>query len=158
MAAARKTSASTVKTGLPESAVQVHVDLVCGWKHVPYYHTKDSRGSHRGFPDSVCIGPGGGLVIECKDDDGKTTPEQDMWLWLFESVGFRVLLVRPEDTRNRPEHGGKSLIQVEIEKIATGEGGVKFPPHIITALQKSRSEEVRRLAATIARGQARRRR
>lgn len=149
-------SASPVKTGLAEDVVQNHVDVLCGWLTIAHYHTKDSRGSQRGFPDSFCIGPGGALVIECKDDDGKTTDEQDLWIWLLESVGIRVLLVRPEDTHNQPKYGGKSLIQHELEKIARNDTGRRFPNHIITALKKSRSEEMRRLAAQIARGQARR--
>lgn len=149
-------SASPVVTGLAEDAVQNYVDGLCQLLHVAHYHTHDSRGSQRGFLDSFCIGPGGALVFECKDDDGKTTDEQDLWIWLLESIGIPVLLVRPEDMQPRRDLGGKSLIHHELYQISRDDTGNRFPQHIITAMKKSRSEQMRRLAAQIARGQARR--
>lgn len=157
MPPAKTSSARPVKTGLAEGVVQHHVDQACQWLNVAHYHTKDSRGSQRGFLDSFCIGPGGAVVFECKDDDGKTTDEQDLWTWLLESIGIRVVLLRPEDLVNRPEYRGRNRIWHELEQIARDDTGQKFPEHIITALKKSRSEKARRLAAQIARGRAGRR-
>lgn len=151
----RAAAAAALKVA--EDAVQNYIDVYCQYRGVAHYHTKDSRGSQRGFLDSVCIGPGGSLILESKDDDGKTTDEQDLWIWLWQSVGVRVVLVRPDDRRPRADLGGKSLIQYEIDQIATGQDGRKFPPHIAAAIKKSRSEAARQLAKTIARSRAARR-
>jgi hypothetical protein len=139
------------KTGLAEQAVQDYIDGVCVFLKVAHYHTKFSMGSQRGFLDSICVGPGGIVVFECKDDTGKTTPEQDMWTRIWQIVGVPVFLVRPEDMRPRADLGGKSLIHHEIARIATGPDGQKFPQDIVAALALARSEQARRLAAQTAR-------
>ena len=157
MPPAKTYSARPTKTGLAEDVVQHHIDQACQWLTIAHYHTKDSRGSQRGFPDSFCIGPGGAVVFECKNDDGKTTDEQDLWIWLLESIGIRVVLLRPEDLVNRPEYRGRNRIWHELEKISRSTDGSRFPDHIVTALKKSRSAQARRLAAQITRGRAVRR-
>lgn len=148
---------ATTKTGLREDVVQAHVAGICALLGLAHYHTKDSRGSDRGFLDSFVIGPGGPTVIECKDDTGKTTAEQDLWTWLFTNVmNIPVLLVRPEDTRPRADLGGKTLIQVELEKISRGPGGERFPPDIARAIVAARKAAVRQGLAAIKRATARR--
>jgi hypothetical protein len=154
---AARTSSAGSKTGLAEEVVQNYIDQICGYANVAHYHTKMSKGSMgRGFLDSVCIGPGGALVFEAKDDDGKKTAEQELWTWLWESIGVRVVLVRPADMVPRADLGNKSLIQFEIARIATGDGGKKFPPHIIAGLKLARNTAARDLAKDIARSRARR--
>lgn len=155
MTKARTPAEAAVK--VPEAAVQNYIDAVCQYRTVAHCHTKDSRGSQRGFLDSTCIGAGGVRIFEAKDDDGATTDEQKLWTWLWESVGVRVVLVRPEDMQPRADLGGKSLIQHEIDQIATGPDGRKFPPHIVEAIKRSRSAQQREMAKAIARRQARRR-
>lgn len=156
MTAGRDAVRARIRTGLAESVVQEHISQVCAWLNIAHYHTKDSRGSDRGMLDSICIGPGGARAFEAKDDDGKLTEEQTLWMWLIESVGIKAMVVRPADTRSRPgELGGKSLIQRELEQIATGPTGQKFPPDVVAALKKARDRKNRELAAAIARARAR---
>jgi hypothetical protein len=52
-----------------------------GWRG---YHTRDSRGSARGFPDWVWVRVDATiaelLIVELKTDRGRTKPEQGEWL------------------------------------------------------------------------------
>jgi hypothetical protein len=146
------------KTGLAERVVQDHISAVAGYLGLAHYHTEDSRGSDAGFLDSFLIGPGGPLVIEAKDDDGKTTPEQELWRWLFtEVLGITVLIRRPEHTRNDPKLGGKTQIQVDLEAIARGPGGTRFPRRIADLIVTIRSAKARKQVAAITKAAARRR-
>lgn len=147
-----------VKTGLAERIVQNHISLVCGWLHLAHYHTERSDGSDAGFLDSFVVGPGGVRVIEAKDDDGKTTPEQDLWTALLTRyAGITVLLRRPADTRNLPEFGGKTRIQLDLEEIARGPEGERFPREIADLLVTIRSGRARAQVAAIKKAVARRR-
>jgi hypothetical protein len=69
------------------------------------YHTYNSRGSHKGFPDLVLIHPGLGVVIfaELKAEGQYPTLEQRLWLAALETVALAapetvyVRLWRPRD-------------------------------------------------------------
>src|SRR5262245_39926536 len=66
-----------------------------GWRH---YHTRDSRKSEAGFPDSVLVHRVHGLVIpELKVGDNEPTPDQLGWLEDLRAVGVRAPVWRPED-------------------------------------------------------------
>lgn len=62
------------------------------------YHTYDARRSEPGFPDLICVRDGRVLAIECKTERGKTTPAQEAWLALLETVpGVTAMVARPSD-------------------------------------------------------------
>ena len=50
---------------------------IFGWV---YYHTWQSIHSPAGFPDCVMVRPPRLIFEELKNEKGKTTPEQDIWL------------------------------------------------------------------------------
>jgi hypothetical protein len=74
----KSTSADPV---ISESAFQSRV-LRCAAQHSWIaYHTHDSRGSRKGFPDLVLAKPGQAvLFVELKSHTGKLTIEQTTWL------------------------------------------------------------------------------
>ena len=43
------------------------------------YHTRDSRGSAKGFPDRVAIRPPRLMFVELKKERGRIEPEQQAW-------------------------------------------------------------------------------
>jgi hypothetical protein len=59
------------------------------------FHTHDSRRSEPGFLDLVLCSPRKTLFVECKDEDGETTEEQDVWMDRLEASGQTVCLWRP---------------------------------------------------------------
>ena len=62
------------------------------------YHTRDSRGSQRGFPDLVLTDGKRVLFCELKTERGKPTPEQLAWLADLESAeSVEAFLWRPSD-------------------------------------------------------------
>jgi hypothetical protein len=69
-----------------------------GWRL--RYHTVDSRGSKRGFPDWVLVHREDRRIIfaELKTETGKPTEQQEEWLEALERVrGLEVHLWRPSD-------------------------------------------------------------
>jgi hypothetical protein len=54
-------------------------------------------GVKRGWPDLVLPLPGGGIAIEMKSEDGRTTDEQDGWLDWLGSCGWTVAVCRSAD-------------------------------------------------------------
>lgn len=71
-----------------------------GWTFL--YHTRDSRGSHPGQPDLILIriNPDDtvqGIAAELKRQTGKTTPAQDVGLYLYGRMGFQACVWRPSD-------------------------------------------------------------
>ena len=68
----------------------------CGWLA---YHTQDSRGSAKGFPDLVLAKSGHPLYCwELKTKEGKTTTEQQHWLHVLPLTGpAQVGVYRPAD-------------------------------------------------------------
>lgn len=64
----------------------------------PPYHTHDSTGSPKGFPDIVAIRDGHGLALECKSQHGRVPPEQANWILAFSTIpGFIAAVIRPSD-------------------------------------------------------------
>jgi hypothetical protein len=61
------------------------------------YHTHDSRRSPGGFPDLVCVGPGGVLFRELKRQGKSPTPAQQQWLDALAAAGQDAGVWRPED-------------------------------------------------------------
>lgn len=90
---------STVRALTPEATLQGLV-RTCARQHGWLcYHTRDSRGSDKGFPDLVLVKPGRLLFVELKSAKGKITQEQSVWLALLgKSVpGVEVYTWRPGD-------------------------------------------------------------
>jgi len=84
-----------------------------GWR---VYHTLNSLGSAKGFPDLVMVRPPRLIVAELKSDAGKVRPEQLEWLDDLRSCGVEVYLWRPADVqivmeilfqKDRPPLGGR---------------------------------------------------
>jgi hypothetical protein len=61
------------------------------------YHTHDSRRSPGGFPDLVCVGPGGVLFRELKREGRNPTPAQQRWLDALTAAGSDAGVWRPSD-------------------------------------------------------------
>ena len=63
------------------------------------YHTWNSQGSDKGFPDLVMVRPGRLIFAELKTHKGKLTQEQVTWLSLLaQSIsGVEAYCWRPED-------------------------------------------------------------
>lgn len=52
--------------------------MLNGWI---FYHTRNSLGSDKGFPDTALVRPGDALILaELKTLKGRPTPEQKDWL------------------------------------------------------------------------------
>lgn len=63
------------------------------------YHTHDSRGSRKGWPDLVVAGPGGVIFRELKIPPRKPTMEQQRWLDLLTQLGDDATVWTPEHWR-----------------------------------------------------------
>lgn len=61
------------------------------------YHTRDSRGSDKGFPDLVLVRPPYVVFAELKREGEKPTPEQQRWLDDLDNCGQAAYLWRPSD-------------------------------------------------------------
>lgn len=62
------------------------------------YHTRDSRRSEPGFPDTVMVRAGRVVFAELKSAVGQPTDEQAKWLAALRAVeGIEVYLWRPKD-------------------------------------------------------------
>jgi hypothetical protein len=61
------------------------------------YHTRDSRGSARGYPDWTIAGPGGVIWRELKTQRGTVRPDQQAWLDILAAAGQDAGVWRPED-------------------------------------------------------------
>lgn len=65
-----------------------------GWAS---YHTRDSRGSDRGFPDLVLVHPRHGVYFaELKSARGRVTADQRAWLDQLRRADAHTFLWRPE--------------------------------------------------------------
>lgn len=63
-----------------------------GWR---IYHTRDSRGSHKGFPDLVLVRRPRVIFAELKAERGKTRREQMDWLEALDGCGVEVYVWKP---------------------------------------------------------------
>lgn len=65
-----------------------------GW-HV--YHTRDSRGSHAGFPDLTFARADRLAFAELKAEKGRVRPAQEAWLVALAATGVETYVWRPSD-------------------------------------------------------------
>lgn len=70
------------------------------------YHTRDSRGSDRGWPDLVLAHPAWGLLLvrELKSQKGRVRPEQRAWLNALTALGVDAGIWRPSDLLDGTVH------------------------------------------------------
>lgn len=61
------------------------------------YHVNDSRRTVPGFPDLVLLRPPQLIVAELKVGKNKPTPEQNLWLNLFEEANVPAYVWTPND-------------------------------------------------------------
>ena len=67
---------------------------VFGWLH---YHTRNSKGSEPGFPDSVMVRGKRIVFAELKSEDGKHSLDQIKWLAALHATGAETHSWRPSD-------------------------------------------------------------
>ena len=73
---------------MSERDVDEHVRLLARALKLYAYHTRNSIGSEKGFPDWVIIGPGGLLFREDKSASGKLTAEQRAVGYALQALGL----------------------------------------------------------------------
>jgi len=78
----------------PDS-LDAHVRRLCKDLGLLRYHTRDSRGSVRGYPDLTICGIGGVLFRELKTQRGTVKPEQQAWLDALTAAGQSAAVWRP---------------------------------------------------------------
>lgn len=95
---ASPTAATTVWSNTSEKEFQAtltELALLTGWK---VYHTRDSRGSHAGFPDLVLVRPPDVIFAELKARAGRLRPDQYEWSYrLLRCSDVKYYLWRPDD-------------------------------------------------------------
>ncbi len=70
------------------------------WRYVHYRNSKAAiTQGHKGFPDIIAARPPRLVIVECKTQTGKLTPEQELWLTDLEVIryekGIEVYVWRP---------------------------------------------------------------
>ena len=91
-------SLSSISSAMSEAQLENGVRRIL--KNLPdvlWYHTHDSRRSPSGYPDLVCVGPGGVLYRELKTMRGRVTKAQDEWLFALTFAGADAQVWRPVD-------------------------------------------------------------
>lgn len=71
-----------------------------GWRA---YHTLDSRGSARGYPDIVALRGRRCLALELKTERGRVTQDQQDWLEAFAAAGAESGVWRPSQIEELTE-------------------------------------------------------
>lgn len=80
-----------------ESDLHEQIAQVCREKRWPYVHSRMDMPTTnlKGVADFIVFMPGGKvLVVECKNKNGKQSPEQLGWQMLIEAVGHKYHLIR----------------------------------------------------------------
>ena len=96
------------KIKLSETAFGSQVESLLklyGWRYTHFRPAFTNKGyrtpltGHKGFPDYCAVRGGRLLFIELKSEDGKLSPEQQMWLDDLEEVRLigAVRVFRPSD-------------------------------------------------------------
>ena len=80
---------------MTERELQEHVRQLCAGLGLFHYHTRSSKGSAPGWPDSVIIGRGGILFRELKTEHGTVSPEQRHVGDLLTRAGGNFAVWRP---------------------------------------------------------------
>lgn len=91
------TTARDPRLRMSEAQLEEHVRCICHDVGVIYVHQRDSRGTTKGLPDDLLIGPGGLLFRELKRQDGKVSPEQAAMHAALAEAGADVATWRPSD-------------------------------------------------------------
>lgn len=95
-----------MRPSISEAAFQAQVIELAKLYRWRVYHTRDSRGSHAGFPDLVLVRGGDLVFLELKTEHGKATRQQEAWIGDLASVtivlggrqqGIFARIVRPSD-------------------------------------------------------------
>lgn len=94
-----------VARSLSEATWQAHIVLLARALGLLCYHTLDSRGSDRGFPDLTLLGPGRLVLLELKRQARAAVLTTEQAAWLDGTAGLRdagnpgveVYLARPLD-------------------------------------------------------------
>jgi hypothetical protein len=95
---------------MTEDELQALVAVACASLGLAHYHTRDSRRSEPGFPDSVIIGTAI-LFRELKSRDGILRPEQRRWGSRITRAGGDWCVWRPRDWED-------DTIQAQLLRIA----------------------------------------
>jgi hypothetical protein len=82
-----------------EAQLQAAVADLCKILGLHHYHTRDSRRSQPGFPDSVIAGRSI-LYRELKNETGKLSVDQRMWGSWLEQAGCDWAVWRPQHWEN----------------------------------------------------------
>lgn len=101
---------------MTEAQLQQAITDLARWLRLYVYHTRDSRGSARGFPDLVIVGPHGILWRELKSDSGNLAVDQRAWGRALVRAGAGWSVWRPADW-----HSGR--VRRELEALAAGGWG-----------------------------------
>lgn len=80
----------------PEAALLAYVRRVAKQYSWHFYHTRDSRGSEKGYPD-VTLVRDSVIYAELKTQTGKQTIEQVQWQRALHEAGAEFFLWRPSD-------------------------------------------------------------
>jgi hypothetical protein len=108
---ATQAPADRLAASITEAQLQDWTYKLCKTLRIRFYHTKDSRGSAKGFPDLVLLGPSGLLFRELKTSKGRITAEQQEWLDDLTAIGHDAAVWRPIDWVT-------GRIQAELKTIA----------------------------------------
>ena len=71
-----------------------------------------TRGDAKGFPDLLIVGPSGVLFRELKDQTGRLSPDQKLWIAALQQAGEDVAVWRPADWIN-------GTVQTELDALRT---------------------------------------
>ena len=99
---------------MTEAELDRAVAELAGQLRLYAYHTRDSRGCERGFPDWVIIGPRGLLFRENKSPFGLPSAEQTAVGYVLQALGMDWSIWRPDDLAT-------GQIERELQAIAAPE-------------------------------------
>ena len=87
----------TLDRAVSERDFQQQIIELLKLKHIPFYHTYDSRRSNEGWPDLFFVIDNKAYAWEVKTEKGKQTMEQGLWLLTLSAAGINTRLIRPSD-------------------------------------------------------------
>ncbi len=87
-------------TAITERSLQASITELCQLLGVAWYHTYDSRRSHRGWPDLALCGSRGFFTRELKAESGQLTDDQARWGRMLSAVGVGWDVWRPADLQS----------------------------------------------------------
>lgn len=84
---------------MTENELDADAETLAADRGIWSYHTRNSQGSERGWPDRVYLGKHGSLFRELKSEGGQPTPEQRRVGWKMRAAGLDWAIWRPVDLR-----------------------------------------------------------